>query len=181
MAKDAAPAPDAGAAPKKKKTLLIILIAVFALLLVGGGVVGYLLMTPPAKEKQAKADAEEHGDEHGEEEEGEEHAEDDGHGPIYEKLETFTVNLADGETFLQVEISLKVADAKVQDKLKKHMPEVRDAMLRLLSSKAPEELADVAGKDRLAGEIQTQMNKVIGVKKASKGVKGVLFTAFILQ
>jgi flagellar FliL protein len=177
MAKEEA-APAAEAAPKKKKTLLIIIIAVVALLLVGGGAAVYLLTSKPAAEKHAKVDGEEagHGDEgDAEEEEGEEHP------PIYEKLETFTVNLADGETYLQVEISLKVADAKVQEKLKAHMPEVRDAMLRLLSSKSPEELSEADGKAKLAKEIQKQMNELIGAKKAKKGVQGVLFTAFILQ
>lgn len=179
MAKEEA-APAAEAAPKKKKTLLIIIIAVVALLLVGGGAAVYLLTSKPDAEKHAKADGEEAG--HGDEGEGGD-AEEDGeeHPPIYEKLETFTVNLVDGETYLQVEISLKVADAKVQEKLKAHMPEVRDAMLRLLSSKSPEELAEADGKDKLAKEIQKQMNEVIGVKKAKKGVQGVLFTAFILQ
>lgn len=175
MAKEPAAAPEEAAAPKKKKTLLIIIAVVAVLLLAGGGVAVYLLTTPPAAEKQAKAhgDEEEHGDE-----EDEEH---DEHPPVYEKLETFTVNLSDGATYLQVEISLKVADAKVQEKLKMHMPEVRDAMLRLLSSKSPEELGEVEGKDKLAEEIQKQMNQVIGVKKAKKGVQGVLFTAFIIQ
>lgn len=177
MAKEeAAPAGDV-APPKKKKTLLIIIIAVVALLLVGGGAAVYLLTAKPDAEKHAKADGEEagHEDADADEEEGEEHP------PVYEKLETFTVNLADGETYLQVDISLKVADAKVQEKIKAHMPEVRDAMLRLLSGKSPEELSEVDGKDKLAKEIQKQMNQVIGAKKAKKGVQGVLFTAFILQ
>lgn len=170
MAKEEAAAPEGGAAPKKKKTLLIIIIAVAVLVLVGGGTVAYLLMSPPPAEKQGKG-----GDEHAEE------AHEDEHPPIYEKLETFTVNLADGETYLQVEVSLKVADAKVQEKLKARMPEVRDAMLRLLSSKTPEELSDMAGKDKLAEEIRKQMNQVVGAKQAKEGVQGVLFTAFIIQ
>lgn len=169
MAKEEAAAPEGAAAPKKKKTLLIIIIAVAVVLLVGGGTLAYLLMSPPAAEKPAKEG--EHAEEAHEEE----------HPPIYEKLETFTVNLADGETYLQVEISLKVADAEVQEKLKAHMPEVRDAMLRLLSSKSPEELSEVAGKDKLSDDIQKQMNQVIGMKQAKTGVQGVLFTAFIIQ
>lgn len=173
MAKEEPAAPEAAAAPKKKKTLLIIIAAVLVLVLVGGGLAVYLLATPPAAENQADAESAEHGADEGEEEEG--------HPPIYEKLETFTVNLADGETYLQVEVSLKVADAKVQEKIKSRMPEVRDAMLRLLSSKSPEELAEVDGKDKLSKEIQKQMNQVIGAKGAGKGVQGVLFTAFIIQ
>ena len=70
---------------------------------------------------------------------------------------------------------------KQQEKVKMHMPEVRDALLRLLSSKSPEELATTEGKDKLASEVQGSVNEILGVKKAAKGVKKVLFNAFIIQ
>lgn len=167
MAKEEA-AQDAPAPKSKKKLLIIIVAAVLALALVGGGAAFFLLGKKPDAEQQA---------EHGEEEEGEAEA----HPPVYEKLETFTVNLADGETFLQVEVSLLLADLKQQEKVKMHMPEVRDALLRLLSSKSPEELATTEGKDKLASEVQGSVNEILGVKKAAKGVKKVLFNAFIIQ
>jgi flagellar FliL protein len=175
MAKDATP-PE-GEAPKKKGKLLIIIIAVLAIVLIGGGVGAYLLLSKPATEKKAKAD---HGDEEAatdEEDDGEGH---DEHPPVYEKLETFTVNLADQESYLQTEVQLLLADPKVQEKIKMHMPEVRDALIRLLSSKTAEELAQVEGKVKLATEVQKAVNDVLGVKK-SKGVKKVLFAAFIIQ
>ncbi|MCX7673163.1 MAG: flagellar basal body-associated protein FliL [Thiobacillaceae bacterium] len=160
------PAQNAAAPAKKKNLLIIIVIAVVALLAIGGGAV-FLLTGKPAAEQQA---------------EGEEAAaaEEEAKPPVYEKLETFTVNLADQESYLQVEISLKVADAKVQEKIKQHMPEVRDALLRLLSSKTAEELMTAEGKQALAEEVRKEVNRVIGAKK-SKGVKEVLFTSFIVQ
>lgn len=183
MAKEAPPAPEAEA-PKKKGKLLIIIIAVVALVLIGGGVGAYFLLSKPATEKKAKAD-------HGEEEEvaaadegGEEEEEgghEDEHPPVYEKLEQFTVNLADQESYLQTEIQLMVADPKVQEKIKAHMPEVRDVLIRLLSSKNVEDLSTPEGKAKLATEVQKSVNEVIGVKKKSKGVKKVLFAAFIIQ
>lgn len=174
MAKDATP-PE-GEAPKKKGKLLIIIIAVLAIVLIGGGVGAYLLLSKPATEKKAKAD-------HGDEEAAADGEEDEGHDdtpPVYEKLETFTVNLADQESYLQTEVQLLVADVKVQQKIKLHMPEIRDALIRLLSSKTAEELAQVEGKAKLATEVQKAVNDVLGVKK-SKGVKKVLFAAFIIQ
>ncbi len=167
MAKEEVPAPE-GEAPKKKGKLLIIIIAVVAVLVIGGGAGVYLLMSKPNAEEGAK---------HGEEGE---HA-DEGHAPIYEKLETFTVNLADQQSFLQTEIQLMVEDAKVQEKIKAHMPEVRDALIRLLSSKTSEELSQQEGKDKLAEEVQKQINEVLGAKGKGKGVKKVLFAAFIIQ
>jgi flagellar FliL protein len=169
MAKEEAPVAEAEA-PKKKGKLLIIILAVVGVLVIGGGVAAYLLLSKPAAEQGAK---------HGEED-AEAHAEDE-HPPIYERLESFTVNLADQQSYLQTEIQLLVADAKVQEKIKAHLPEVRDALLRLLSSKTAEELSQQEGKDKLADEIQKQVNEVLGIKGKSKGVKKVLFGAFIIQ
>lgn len=188
MSKEEAPAAEA--APKKKGKLMIIIIAAVAVVvLVGGGVAAWLLMTPPEKSKKAKADKghddEEAADEEGGDEEGDEegHGEDEegeAHAPVYEKLEQFTVNMADGESYLQTEIQLLVADAAAQQKIKDRLPEVRDAMIRLLSSKTPEDVNTVEGKSKLAEEVQKEVNAVLGVKK-KKGVKKVLFAAFIIQ
>jgi flagellar FliL protein len=163
MAKDDA-APEAAAPKSKKKLLIIIIAAVLALALVGGGAAFFMLGKKPDAEQQ---------EEHAEEE--------DAHPPVYEKLETFTVNLADGESYLQLEMSLLVADTKVQEKVKLHLPEVRDALLRLLSSKNADELATPEGKDKLSTEVQGQVNEILGIKTSAKGVKKVLFNAFIIQ
>ncbi len=166
------------AAPKKKGKLMIIIIAVVAVVLIGGGVGAYLLMSKPAAEKSAA-----HGDEEAGAEEGgdeEEHA-DEEHAPVYVKLEAFTLNLADDESYLQTEMQLLVADAKVGEKMNAHLPEVRDALIRLLTSKTAEELSQPEGKDKLAVEIQKQVNEVLGIKGKNKGVKKVLFGAFIIQ
>jgi flagellar FliL protein len=154
-------APPAG---KKKKLLIIILAAVLLVVLAAGGAAVLLLGGKPAGE---------HAEEHVEEVEEA--------IPIYERLETFTVNLADQESYLQVEISLKLADAKVQQRLKARMPEVRDVLLRVLSSKTAEELITPEGKAELAKEVRKEANAVIGAKKADQGVKDVLFTSFIIQ
>jgi flagellar FliL protein len=156
--------------PKKKGKLLIIILAVVAVLVIGGGVGAYLLLSKPAVEKNAK-----HGDE--EVADGGE----DEHPPVYVKLEAFTVNLADQESYLQTEMQLKVADAKVGEKINARLPEVRDALIRLLSSKTGEELSQQEGKDKLAIDIQKLINDVLGIKKQSEGVKKVLFGAFIIQ
>lgn len=159
-------APEAGAAPGKKKKLLFMLIGIVALAVLAGGGVGVWLLMTPAEEGGKPT---------------EQAAKEDDRPPIYEKLETFTVNLADPGHYLQVEVALKVADPEDQQKVKLYMPEVRDVLLRLLSSKTSEELAGQEGKDKLANEIQTQVNEVLRIKERGKGVKGVLFNSFIIQ
>jgi len=174
MAKEEAAA-DA-VVPKKKGKMLIIILAVVGVLVIGGGLGAYVLLSKPAVEKTA-AEGEEGEGAEGAGEEGEEEA----HAPIYVKLEAFTVNLADQESYLQTEIQLMVADAKVGEKMNARLPEVRDALIRLLSSKTAEELSQQEGKDKLASEIQKQVNEVLGIKGKLKGVKKVLFGAFIIQ
>lgn len=156
--------------PKRKGKLLIIIIAVVVVLVIGAGVGAYLLMSKPAAEANAKQGADE------------EHA-DEEHPPVYEKLESFTVNLADQQYYLQIEeMTLLVEDAEVQEKIKTRLPEVRDALFRLLSSKTAEELFDKEGKAKLAEDIRKEVNDILHLKGDSKGVKKVLFPKnFILQ
>jgi flagellar protein FliL len=163
-------APPAPPKLNRKKKFLFILLAIVVFVVVGGvaGVV-YLMTHKPAA----------HQTDMGQGEGGA--AENDEHPPIYEKLDTFTVNLADQESYLQVEIVLKVADSQVQEKVKARMPEVRDALLRLLSSKSAEDLSTPEGKEGLAIDVQKEINRTIGARKASEGVRDVLFTAFIIQ
>lgn len=156
---------DEGAVPGKKKKLLFMIAGIVGLLVLVGGAAAWFLMTP-ADQKQAQKEVPEKEEEH---------------APIYEKLETFTVNLSDKESYLQVEVALKLSDPEVQVKVKTYMPEVRDILLRLLSSKSVEELTTQEGKDKLASEIQSQVNDVLHVKQRGKGVKGVLFNSFIIQ
>ncbi len=147
-------------APKKKGKLMLIIILV--VLLAGGGGAGWYFMQGKkdphaAPEKKVEAP------------------------PVFEKLEQFTVNLVGGEHYLQTEVSLKVSDPKLSEEIKLHMPEIRDVLLRLLSSKQAEDLATMEGKKQLSEEIQKQINKVLGVKKPNEGVLAVLFTSFIIQ
>jgi flagellar FliL protein len=182
MVKDASPPEDEAPmidVPKKKKKLLIIMIvAILAVVLVGGGVGAYLLLSTPSASKKAKSV---HGNVASASGEGEDSSHPDDRPPVYEKLETFTINLADQGSYLQTEIQLLLTDTDVQEKIKMHMPEVRDALIRLLSSKTAEELAQPEGKSKLAEEVQKAVNDVLGVKQKSKGVKKVLFAAFIIQ
>lgn len=170
MAKEEVPAEVSETPAPKHRGKLIIIAAVVAVLLIGGGVGAYLLLSKPDAEESAKQ---------GEEEQ---HAEDE-HPPIYEKMESFTVNLADQQYYLQIEeMTFLVDSPETQTKIKTRLPEVRDALFRLLSSKTGEELFDKEGKDRLAEEIRKEVNAILHLKDADKGVRKVLFPKnFILQ
>lgn len=155
---EAAAAPEA--APKSKKMLFIIIGAVVFSLAAGGGA-AWFFTKGGDEHKEVKAAPPKN--------------------PVFMPLETFTVNLGDGETVLQTEITLQVADQVEIDALKLQMPRVRSRLLSLLSSKLPENLGSIEDKKKLADEIKAEVNKPFHAKGDPQHVEDVLFTSFIVQ
>jgi flagellar FliL protein len=163
--KQEAKAEEVEGEPPKKKGGRLKLIVLLLLLAGGGGGAAWYFTQP------------EHG-KAGEHEKSKEKAK----PPVFERLEAFTVNLSgEGEHYLQVEISLKVSDAKIGEDIKLYMPEIRDRVLRLLSSKHADELATPQGKAKLSEEIKAQVNKPLNLQAPGEGVVGVFFTSFVIQ
>ncbi|OFZ70273.1 MAG: hypothetical protein A2Z01_02610 [Betaproteobacteria bacterium RBG_16_58_11] len=164
-----APEADAEAKPKKKSKLLIILIALLLLGGGGGGAAWWFLKGKKPQDPKAAAQKKEEPEKM----------------PIFIRLDTFTVNLKKidaEEHYLQVEMQFKVVDPKVDEALKLRMPEIRNALLLLLSNKTQEELATVEGKQKLSSDIVAQSNQIIRAKEPAKdGVVGVYFTSFVIQ
>lgn len=169
----ATPEGEGAPKPKKKKKLLIILIV---LLLAGGGggaawwfLKGNKAPDPKAAGKAAAAPKKEEPE----------------LPPIFVRIDTFTVNLKRVDTedhFLQTEMQFKLTDPKASEALKLRMPEMRNALLLLLSSKTQEELLTIEGKQKLSADIVTQANQIIRAKAPAKdGVHGVYFTSFVIQ
>ena len=181
MAKEAKPeSASAEATPPKKSKKLLIIIAVLVLVLaLGGGTAAWLMMknhdaddgeeeevvTAPAKHVKKKA--------------GKEAL------PVYVAMDAFTVNLAPeaGDQYVQLVLSLEVAEAPVGDRIKTFTPKIRNNVMMLLSGKKASELLTKEGKEKLAAEIRDQMNEILapGAKKDDAPVKEVLFTSFIIQ
>ncbi|MDP2761064.1 MAG: flagellar basal body-associated FliL family protein [Sideroxyarcus sp.] len=180
----AAPAEAAPAAPAKNKKALIIIIALLVLIIAGGAgwnfTQSHATSAEHAKEVKAVPVLQ----------------------PKYVPLgEKFTVNLQqeEGDRYLQVGITLKVLDAKLEDEIKTAMPEVRSKLLLLLSSKKPSELASVAGKQVLVQQVIAEIDGILGIAPApaseghdtehaaapvaakTTGITDVLFTDFIIQ
>lgn len=179
---------QAPAAKKKGKLLLLIAIGVLLLVFAGGGA-AYLML----KKKPAEDAAEEDGGAPAKEAKA-----DKAHPqkpPTYVKLDTFTTNLMPEAPeqpgqYIQVMVELRVGDTPDADLIKGYMPEVRDRILRLLSSKRPSQLSTLEGKDALATEIRNTTNRIITPAKKMKDgrviepegpVEGVAFTSFIIQ
>lgn len=157
-------AAEAAPAAKSKKKLFII-IGALVLLLGGGGAAAWFFTQSDAPSggapKEAKAKPQQ--------------------PPVYLALETFTVNLQDGERYMQVDVTLQVADQAQADAIKLHMPRVRSRLLALLSSKHAGALATAADKQVLAQEILAEVNQPFNAQAKPQQVNDVLFTSFVIQ
>ncbi len=135
---------EAAAPPPKKRALnwKLPLIALCVIGAVGGGAYWWM-HRPHDAAKEAKAET--------------------AKPPQFLPLDPFTVNLKleDNPQFMQVGLTLKVADAAVIEAVKLHMPEVRDSVLLLLSSQKASVLLTLEGKRKLAADIVTSINAIL--------------------
>ena len=137
-----APAGEA-VAPKKKRPRRLIVIGALVLLAGAGGAGWYYLH--PAETGAAQAAAKPK-------------------PAIFLPMESFTVNLLPNEgqlQFLQAGLTLKLEDRDAADLIKEHMPQVRDRVLMVLSSKRSPELLPTQGKQKLATELSDAIRSVI--------------------
>jgi flagellar FliL protein len=101
-------------------------------------------------------------------------------GSATTKLEPFTVNLSTSERYLQVSLTLQLANAEIGEKIKVYMPVVRHFILLGLSSKEPAPLQTGEGKRELIEELRNAVNKALGVKEHD-GVTDIFFENFVIQ
>jgi flagellar protein FliL len=99
-------------------------------------------------------------------------------GHIY-SLDPFLVNLADKERprYLKVRMDLESQEVKPSEDYEKRMPQLRDAVLTILSAKTYGEISDSQGKTNLKAEILQKVNQMMKDPK----IKGIFFTEFVVQ
>jgi flagellar protein FliL len=162
-----APAEAAAEAKPKKGKKLIVIIAAAVLLLGGGGGGAWFFMKPKPNAKNAHAAK------------SEEHEK----PPAFVDLDTFTVNLqpqSEGQ-FLQATLVAKLKEEAASEAIKARMPEIKDRVLMLLSSKSASDISSLKGKQQLGRDVTVQIKQAIGDKKHADQILGVLFTSFVIQ
>jgi flagellar protein FliL len=94
-------------------------------------------------------------------------------------MSPFVVNLNDpgGKRYLKTKIDLEYAGVGVTEELKQRQPQVRDAILLLLSSKSLEDIQGVEGKIILRRELISKINQVLTKGK----IRNLYFTQFVIQ
>ncbi len=156
------------AAPGKKSTSLkLVLIILVALVLVGGGAVAWLML--------AGGDGEGVPDEVAQMEAA---AEKEAVGLSF-PMDTFVVNLNDigGKRYLKTNIELEYVTPEMGEELKQRLPQLRDTILLLLSSKGLDDIQGVEGKIALRRELIQRINQNL---KSGK-IRNLYFTQFVIQ
>jgi flagellar FliL protein len=155
---------------KEKKSKVrqrqIVIIVVFVALLGGGffawksGVVAKLVGTPEGETKSLEPKKNQE------------------MGPVY-NLETFLVNLNEpqGKRYLKAKVTIELETEKVQIELERRIPQIRDAVLTMLSSKSYSDISDLTGKYRLRADLISMINSYLKTGK----IANVYFTEFIVQ
>ena len=159
------PEDGAEAQPKKKSKKKLVLMLTALLLLGGGGGAAWYFNSETTLEAETKKHAE------------------PAKPPVFVTLENFTVNLQPevGDQYLQTAIVLKVASMETSDLIKMHMPEVRNRILLLLSSKKASGLTSVQGKEVLSSEILALLKKPFSPQGDPQEIESVFFTSFVIQ
>lgn len=99
-------------------------------------------------------------------------------GHIY-SLESMLVNLADAEIprYLKIKIDIESENAKPDGEFDRRLPQLKDAILTILTSKTYPDISEAKGKLNLKEEIVQKANQLFETFK----VKTVYFTEFVVQ
>lgn len=192
----------AGAAEgeKKKGSKLPLILGLVVLLAAGGGAAWWFGLLPFGSKADDAEQAEDgHGagggekaaaGEHGKAAAGEHGKTADkgkgGHGGGAEAgaggmrpLDPFLANLADetSSRYLKMSLQVEFVDAEPPAAFEGRLPQIRDVILTLVTSKTFADIRTAEGKERLREDVIDRINHVL----AQEAVKSVYFTEFIVQ
>ena len=93
-------------------------------------------------------------------------------------LDEFLVNLTGGgDHYLRTTMALGLKKGATEEKIKEHVPAIRDATLTVLRAKSLKELVKPETQDKLKDELKEKINAAIGDDEVLK----IYFTAFATQ
>ncbi|KAF1017216.1 MAG: hypothetical protein GAK31_00477 [Stenotrophomonas maltophilia] len=96
----------------------------------------------------------------------------------------FVVNLSgpvDGPRYLQVEVQLMTRDPAALEAIKTHAPAIRARLLMLLSQVTPDQIVDIAGKQKLQASALAEVQKVLKAETGNNSADDLLFISFVTQ
>lgn len=100
----------------------------------------------------------------------------------YPIKESFTANLRDSDSFIQVAIGVSTYyDDHVIQNITRHEMAVRSAVLMTLTNQDTLPMSTPQGKEALRGELKKAINATLKAKEGFGGIDDVYFTSFVVQ
>lgn len=160
---------------KKKPPTLMMAIVLLLLVIIAGGAAGYFLL-PASKSEDARQGAAPQVTAPQTQAQG--YAAGGLSGPMM-PMDAFIVNLTDaqGTRYLKVTMQLEMSHEMLSSEIDKRLPQIRDEVITLLSSKSFDDVSTIAGKRALKRGILNSMNKYLTTGK----VLNVYFSEFVVQ
>ncbi len=159
-----ATAADAVPPPKSKKKLIIIIAAALVVLLAGGAAALVMMKKSGADTEEGSAADETPASSKAADKR------DPKSMPVFVALDPFTVNLADrnADRYVQVTVTLELAQATLEPQLKAYMPAVRSSILLAIADRTAAELLARDGKEALAQRIRREAARAMGYELPSE-------------
>jgi len=146
---------------KKSNKSLFLVIGIIVLALAGGGVAYSLLVGGKGKSHEEKKEDKDKKE----------------IKTALVALDSFVLNLAEQGRFLKVTMQLELVDAANLPLVTEKTPQLRDAIITLMSSKSVESVSSAEGKLQLKDELLLRANQAVG-----KDIfKNLYFTEFVMQ
>jgi flagellar FliL protein len=151
---------EKGAKTKKRNNKSLFIVIGIIVVALAGGISAYLLLfskgaAPEAKQHEEKKDIK----------------------TALVALDSFVLNLAEQGRFLKVTMQFELHNAIDQQLVTDKIPQLRDAIITLVSSKSAEAVSSPEGKLQLKDELLLRANQSVG-----KDVfKNLYFTEFVMQ
>ncbi len=103
-------------------------------------------------------------------------------GEYIELKPAFVTNYGSGAIrFLKADVTLRVPDPQMTRSVMRHMPQIRHALVMLLSRQDEQSVATMEGKEQLRQAALQAVRAVVEAEEGKPGVEDLLFTGFILQ
>lgn len=172
---------EEGEQPVKKKKPLLLIIVAAVVVIAGAGTGAYFMLgqgeVEAAVDGNATVAQAEKSDEDGDT------SSTLGEAYYFSLDPPFIVNFTGSSRarFLQVSIEGLTRDSRVKEDITKHIPQVRNNLVLLLSSKTYEELNTMEGKAGLRKQVLREIQKILEAETGKEGVEDVFFTSFVMQ
>lgn len=155
----------------KKNVLPLIIVGVVGGVLIGGptgAIIGAPMLVKNVTGQEAPKKAAH-----------EEEPEDDSHGAAIYVMDDIVLNPAgtDGQRFLIARVGLQGASETFVEDMTARDAEVRDVVVRMLSTKSVTELADAGRREAVKKELQG----ALAARFPKAGIRAVLFPQFVIQ